>query len=108
MALGDHFLVEILAILFLLTSLSISFSKQSYTSLLKNKVLNTLGSLSLPIYCLHQPIRRVIGYNDFLSNFCKSKTTIFIICMIISLLLMMLIDRCRIFIKKLKSYFMCE
>lgn len=108
MALGDHFLVEILAVLFLLASLSISFSNKSYTSLLKNRVLNILGSLSLPIYCLHQPIRRVIGYSDFLSRICKSKMTVFIICMIISLFLMILIERSHNFIKKLKSYFMCE
>ena len=108
MALGDHFLVEILAILFLLTSLSISFSMKSYTSLVKNKVFNTLGSLSLPIYCLHQPIRRVLGYSDFLSEFCKSKMIVFVICMMVSLILMMLIENGRFFVTKMKSYFICE
>ena len=78
------------AILMLAFGVACSLSGETYTALIKGKVFEVLGALSLPLYCIHWPIYKLVSYFAPDIQYIKGVVVTLAITVAISLLLLVL------------------
>lgn len=84
--------------------LVIVFSGSSYTSKISSNVINFLGKLSMPIYCLHWGVFRYMArfYNNTFTYW-ESVAITFAACVVISIVMMLIIEKLVPVIKSKKQ-----
>lgn len=75
---------SLFAILFMAFSVSITLSEQSYSYKLNTAALGHLGELSLPIYCFHWPVYRLVTYFIPNINYYTGVAVVFVICLVMA------------------------
>lgn len=84
--------METVAIYLIAVMLVLTFSQMTYTADLQSKWFGILGSLSLPIYCMHWGVYRWVGtYLGMLPYVAKIVVT-FILCTFASVIMMKLVE----------------
>lgn len=81
------------AILIMALGMSISLSGQTYTSLVKGRIFNILGTLSLPIYCIHWPVYKLVSLYAPQVNYVSGVIITLCITVIVSVLMLIVVNR---------------
>jgi len=75
-------------------SLAISLSNVSLTSHVNSRLFGYLGKLSLPMYCLHWTMYQIVGKYAKSFSYHKKMALVFALCIICSVILIWLIEKC--------------